>query len=66
MDLTPERKEYIDGLSYYSLLSKWRFAPSGDEWMQGETGRYWGELMQDNSISNEERVSASKSLGWDR
>jgi hypothetical protein len=40
MQLTEENKKYIDGLSYESLLSKWRFAPVGDKWFEGDTGTY--------------------------
>ena len=45
MKLTPGNKKHIDSLSHYQLLSKWRFAPSGDESFQGETGDYWGKRM---------------------
>ena len=45
MDLTPENKQYIDGLSHYDLLSHWRFAPVGNKWFQGETGEYWQKRM---------------------
>lgn len=41
MDLTPENKAHIDSLDHYQLLSKIRYAPSGDPWFQGETGDYW-------------------------
>ena len=47
MDLTPENKAHIDSLNHYGLLSKWRFAPSGDPWFQGETGQYWGKRMNE-------------------
>ena len=46
MKLTPD-KAYIDSLSYEQLLSKWRFAPIGDPWFQGETGDYWGKRMKE-------------------
>jgi len=44
--LTPENKAHIDALSYQGLLSHWRFAPSGDPWLQGETGDYWSKRMR--------------------
>jgi hypothetical protein len=47
MDLTPESKKHIDSLSYYGLLSHWRFAPAGDPWFLGETGIYWGKRMSE-------------------
>ena len=41
MKLTEENKNYIDSLSYESLLHKWRFAPIGDPMFQDETGKYF-------------------------
>jgi len=65
MDLTEENKNHIDNLSYEQLLSKWRFAPSGDPWFQGETGEYWGKVMAEKrSKDNDEHVRASKKIGW--
>ena len=67
MDLTPENKAHIDSLSYHRLLSKWRFAPLGSPWFQGETGKYWGERMaelKNMPNGNEAHVSASKAIGW--
>jgi hypothetical protein len=69
MDLTPKNKEHIDSLSYEELLSHWRFAPAGDPWFQGETGTYWYDRMstlRNAPGGNDEHVSASKSIGWDR
>lgn len=69
MKLTPENKEYIDNLSYESLLSHWRFAPVGDAWFQDETGTYWGKRMAELRAKpggQEEHVAASKSIGWER
>lgn len=69
MDLTPERKQHIDGLSYDQLLSRWRFAPVGDKWFQGETGDYWGKRMAELRAQpggDGRHVAASKSLGWER
>jgi hypothetical protein len=67
MDLTPENKAIIDARSYQGLLSHWRFAPVGDPWFQGETGKYWGERMKQLREANEgAAVSASKSIGWER
>ena len=65
MDLTPENKAHIDGLNHYELLNRIRFAPSGDPWMQGETGAYWiqrrGELRDKDPG---QAVADSKSLSW--
>lgn len=65
MDLTPENKTYIDGMTYEQLLSKWRFACPGDSWFQGETGKYWGRRM--NELRSQDpagAVAASKRIGW--
>lgn len=67
MDLTPEKKEHIDSLSYEQLLSKWRFAPVGDPWFQGETGDYWSKRMSElrnKPGGNDRHVTASKTIGW--
>jgi len=63
MDLTPELKAEIDSKSHYELLSRIRFAPSGDEMFQGESGEYWiqrrGELQ---SANPQQAVADSKAL----
>jgi hypothetical protein len=67
MKLTPENKEHIDGQSYTQLLSRWRNAPIGDPWFQGETGEYWGKRMtelRDAPGCDAAHVSASKAIGW--
>ncbi len=67
MDLTKENKAHIDAMSYEGLLSKWRFAPVGDVWFQGETGKYLGERMAELRDKNPgQAVAASKSIGWER
>ena len=69
MQLTEENKKYIDSLSYDDLLSHWRFAAPGNDWFQGETGKYWSEKMNDIRNSpggNAIHVAASKLAGWDK
>ena len=69
MKMTNEMKSHIDGLSYESLLYKWRFATIGDPMMQDETGAYWGERMKYlRSLpgGDEENARASQSIGWER
>lgn len=56
MDLTPENKKYIDGLSYYSLLSRWRFAPIADPWFQGETGTYWSKRLSEKRQEHGQQI----------
>ena len=65
MNLTPENKAHIDGLTLEQLLECWRNSPPGTSWFMGESGKYWGERM--TALRNEkpaEWVSASKSIGW--
>ena len=66
MDLTENNKNHIDSLSYEQLLSHWRFAPSGNPWFQGETGDYWGSVMnkRKEEIGPEKATQISKDIGW--
>lgn len=65
MDLTAENKAYIDSLSHYGLLERWRNAPVGDSWFQGDTGTYWGKRMAElKSQDNAGAVRDSKDIGW--
>ena len=66
MELTEGNKKHIDSLSYEQLLSKWRFAPMGDPWFQGETGEYWSSTMNKarKEIGQVEAVNVSKDIGW--
>lgn len=66
MKLTPERKQYIDSLSYESLLRQWRFTSIGDPWFQGETGEYWGQRMKELREQGADHVGVSKKIGWDK
>ena len=62
-----EMKEWINNADIRQLLKKWRFAPSGSEWFQGEIGKYYAEVMQKKrDEDNNAYVSASKSIGWDQ
>ena len=64
MDLTEENKKHIDGMSYEGLLSQWRFAPVGNPWFRGETGKYWGKRMAELKAKDPGMaVAASKNLG---
>lgn len=65
MELTDKRKWYIDQLSHYELLRKVRFAPAGDELMQGETGEYWLQRLAEKKAEDPaQAVADSKELGW--
>jgi len=68
MDLTPENKAHIDAMSQRDLLERWRFAPVGDPWFQGATGKYWGERMSElrqQPGGQARHTAASKAIGWD-
>ena len=67
MELTPEAKQSIDGMSYENMLRAWRFAPLGDPMFQGETGDYFAKKMSEKraAITAEEHTAASKRIGWD-
>lgn len=63
--MTPEEKAWIDSASYESLLSKWRFAPSGSPWFQGETGSYYAKVMAEKKTADPGgAITASKTIGW--
>lgn len=65
MELTKNNRETIDSMSYEELLSNWRFAPTGDPWLEGETGKYFGERMSELKTRDPEAaVAASKAIGW--
>ena len=59
-------KEWIDAASYEQLLSRWRFAPVGSPWFQGEVGQYYTKALHDKRtlVGDDEAVRASKNLGW--
>lgn len=40
-----QMREWIDNASYEELLRKWRFAPVGDPFFQGEMGQYYSKVM---------------------
>jgi len=65
--LTESIKNSIDSMDYESMLSLWRFAPSGHYMFQGEIGDYFSKVMKEkqSKLTDSERVTASKSVGWD-
>ncbi|MGA7949696.1 MAG: hypothetical protein WCA45_05995 [Thiobacillaceae bacterium] len=65
--MTEAQKKWIDEASYTTLLSKWRFAPTGDPMFIGDTGDYYAVMMQRKRAELPDNgVSASKEIGWDR
>ena len=61
-----DTKKMIDSMGYESMLRRWRNAPVGDPMLQGETGKYYAEVMERkrSEIPNSEHVAASKRIGW--
>lgn len=59
-------REWIDNADYHSLLARWRNAPSGSPWFQGEIGEYYTEAMKRKQADtpHTEQVAASKAIGW--
>ena len=58
-------KEWIDSASIEDLLNKWRFAPAGDPWFQGEIGAHFAKVIAARRDADPDAwVRASKSLGW--
>ena len=62
--MTLEQKAWIDGASYAELLKRWRFAPSGDEMFQGDTGEYYKRVMFAKRDACD-AVAVSKAVGWE-
>ena len=64
--MTPEQKQWIDSADYENLLRLWRFAAVGDPMFQGDTGKYYSEVMNRKrvEVGNAAHVAASKSIGW--
>jgi uncharacterized membrane protein len=63
--MTAKQKKWIDNATLVELLRKWRFAPPGDPWFQGETGEYYSKVMfawRDRDPAAWTR--ASKTVGW--
>jgi len=62
------QKTWIDTATYHDLLRKLRFAPTGDPFFAGETGRYYMEVMarRKAEVGPEAHTAASKAIGWER
>lgn len=63
-ELTNKQKAEIDAMSYEELLSHWRFAPAGNPWFQGETGKYWQKRMSE--LQGPNSAAVSKKIGWEQ
>ena len=65
MELTDGNRVTLDTLSYIQMLARWRNAPIGDPWFQGETGVYFEQRMVELRKAGADPVAASKRVGWD-
>ena len=59
-------KCWIDNASYRELLSRWRFARSGNPFFEGEVGDYYAKVMKckREEVGDAEHTRVSKSIGW--
>ena len=65
--MIPEKlKKEIDEMTFESMMWLWRFSPAGYEMFQGESGKYFAEVMKEKreKITDEEYVKISKRIGW--
>lgn len=64
--MTAADKEWIDSSSYEVLLKLWRHAEPGHHMFVAETGDHYYKTMKKKGekVGHDERVSASKSVGW--
>lgn len=60
-----EMKAWIDNASYEELFRKWRLAPSGSLFFQGEMGNYYEVVMakKRKEVGDEEHARISKAVG---
>lgn len=64
--MTAAEQKQIDDMDYESMLRLWRSAPAGHPMFQGETGRYYSEVMaaKRTEVGSAAHVRASKKIGW--
>jgi len=63
-----EMKHWIDTADYAALLTKWRFALSGDPFFHGEVGDHFEKVMAESRLllGDAEHTRVSKEIGWER
>lgn len=60
-----QMREWIDSATHEQLLRKWRTAPVGDPFFQGDLGQYYANAMkQKRQQDPRAAVAASKRIGW--
>lgn len=64
--MTNAQRQWIDNATYKELLKLWRFAESGSEWFQGDTGKHFAEVMQKRRVEagHDGATQASREIGW--
>jgi hypothetical protein len=60
--MTEEDKARIDSMSHLELCKLWRFAPIGDERLQGESGEYIRVRLFEHFGGFSPEIS--KLIGW--
>jgi len=62
MRVSKDVKAEIDKMSYYDLLKRFRFAPSGDPILKNE---YFIDAMSHKRIQEKDPNKISKLVGWE-
>ena len=62
--MNEDTKREIDEMKYESMLRLWRNAPAGHPMFQGETGKYYSQVMAEKRNADPGgHVRASKAIG---
>lgn len=64
MSIPEDVKIEIDNMSYYDLLKKWRFAPSGDPILSGKMYQYFTDAMGEKREKEDDPTEISRLVGW--
>lgn len=66
LDVPKQYKDWIDNVSYESMLRRWRFTPIGESspWFHGDIGTYYIQIMLDKRNADQfGAIHASKRVG---
>jgi hypothetical protein len=68
MELTPEVKALIDNSNYKELLTRWRFVTVGDAIFEGDSGKYYAQVMfkKRDELGPAGAAQVSKQVGWEK
>lgn len=63
-----ERVRWINAATYFQLLEKWRFAPPGDPFFEGDVGKHFESVMcrRKAELGPARAAEISKNIGWGR